>query len=399
MPGRAAKPTAHQSTAALALAALDALPETSAIVFDGELRCSVFRGPALAHDGFSSQDVEGKLMANAFGPERWAVFEPLCRAALRGETCSAEIALPDSKCWYLVKAGPLRAGDHSGEIIGGVAFTIDITGGKHPEEQYRSLLEFTPDAVAVVDGDGQILLINDRAESLFGYTRDELVGQSIELLVPGRFRTAHASHRDDFRHHAHARPTGADVGVELLGQRKDGSEFPAEISLGPLKTEHGLLISAVVHDITARKRAEHDAAHLAAIVDSSGDAIISKDFNGNVISWNHGAELLYGYSEAEMLGQPISLLVPPGRDDEPLEILRRMRLGERIDEYETVRTRKDGTQVNVSLTVSRIRGPDGAAIGVSTITHDITDRLHHQEQLRVLAEQDSLTGVFNRRRF
>lgn len=160
-----------------------------------------------------------------------------------------------------------------------------------------------------------------------------------------------------------------------------------------------MVASAAIRDITDRTRVEHDAAHLAAVVESSHDAIIGKDLYGIGTSWNSGAERLYGYTEAEMKGKPISVLVPAGHDDEIPEILRRVGLGERIDEYETVRARRDGTHVDVSLTVSPIRSPDGSVTGLSTIARNITDRWRYQEQLRYLAEHDALTGARNRRRF
>ncbi|HVS28779.1 MAG TPA: diguanylate cyclase, partial [Solirubrobacteraceae bacterium] len=132
---------------------------------------------------------------------------------------------------------------------------------------------------------------------------------------------------------------------------------------------------------------------------SSHDAIIGKDLDGVITSWNVGAERLYGYTAAEIAGKSISVLVPPGRDDELPEILRRVRGGERVDDFETVRSRKDGTQVDVSMTVSPIRDPDGHVVGVSTIARDVSVRLRYQEQLQFLADHDALTGARNRRRF
>jgi diguanylate cyclase (GGDEF)-like protein/PAS domain S-box-containing protein len=189
------------------------------------------------------------------------------------------------------------------------------------------------------------------------------------------------------------------VGLELYGRRKDGSEFPVEISLSPLQTEVRRLVSSAIRDITARKQAEEYASHYAAVVESSHDAIVGKDLEGMITSWNGGAERLYGYRSGETRGKSISILVPAGHDDELPELLMRVRAGERVDDYETVRARKDGTLVDVSLTVSPIRSRDGTVIGASTIARDITARLRYQEQLRFLAEHDSLTGARNRRRF
>jgi diguanylate cyclase (GGDEF)-like protein/PAS domain S-box-containing protein len=189
------------------------------------------------------------------------------------------------------------------------------------------------------------------------------------------------------------------AGLELYGRRKDGTEFAVEISLSPLTTDEGTLVSSAIRDITARKQAEEDASHFAAVVESSHDAIIGKDLDGCITSWNGGAERLYGYTTAEIRGKSISVLVPPGHDDDVAEVMRRVRAGERIDDYETVRARKDGTQIDVSLTVSPIRDRDGNVTGASTIARDVSSRRRYQEQLRFLAEHDALTGMRNRRRF
>jgi diguanylate cyclase (GGDEF)-like protein/PAS domain S-box-containing protein len=265
------------------------------------------------------------------------------------------------------------------------------------EHMFRALLESAPDAMVIVDARGEIVLVNAQAENLFGYGREELLGQRVEMLVPDRFRNAHPGHRKRYSDDPHTREMGA--GHELHGRRKDGSEFPVEISLAPLETESGTLVSSAIRDITDRRRADSDAFHFRAVVESSHDAIIGKDLDGVITSWNAGAERLYGYAAAEVRGRSISILVPPGHDDELTEVMRRVRLGEQVDDYETVRARKDGTHVDVSLTVSPIRDHAGRVIGASTIARDISVRLRYQQQLQFLAEHDALTGARNRRRF
>lgn len=272
-----------------------------------------------------------------------------------------------------------------------------MTGEDRLQGIFRALVESAPDAMVIVDMAGEIVLVNAQTEKVFGYRREELLGRGVEMLVPERFHEHHSALRAGYAAAPHTRSMGA--GLELYGRRSDGTEFAVEISLSPLETEDGTLVSSAIRDITERKRAERAASHFIAIVRSADDAIIGKDLKWTVTSWNHGAERLFGYAEAEILGRSVSVLAPPGHDDDLLDILRRVQSGEQIDEFETVGVRRDGTQVDVSMTVSPIRLPEGTIIGASTIARDITIRRRYQEQLVFLAEHDLLTGTRNRRRF
>ena len=167
---------------------------------------------------------------------------------------------------------------------------------------------------------------------------------------------------------------------------------PVSISFAyptPLFDNSGTLIGAVnmLVDISDRKRADLDAQRLASIVESSDDAIVSKDLDGIITSWNRGAERLFGYTAEEVIGKPVTILIPEDRMNEEPEILDRIRRGERIDHYDTVRRRKDGSLIDISLTISPLKDADGRIIGASKIARDITERKRAQEQQKLLVNE------------
>ncbi len=262
-----------------------------------------------------------------------------------------------------------------------------------------SILEAIPDAVAAVNQQGVIIQVNSQTEALFGYTRDELIGQKIEMLVPDRQRGQHHLHREHFHQQPKIRRMGS--GLDLSGRRRDGSEFPVEISLSPIATADGTMVLSVIRDISDRKRVEHELRRaneeldrrksrelrdsqnrLALIVDSSQDAIIGKNLDGIVTHWNQGAEHIYGYTAQEMIGRPISVLTPKERVDEIPGILEKIRRGQRVEYFESVRVTKDKRNLNMSISVSPIHDAEGKVVGASTIARNITAQKKIEDQLR-----------------
>ena len=180
-------------------------------------------------------------------------------------------------------------------------------------------------------------------------------------------------------------------GAEAVAERPDGSRIPFLAYPTPFRDEFGVLLGAVnmLIDITERKRAEQFAAQLASIVETSDDAIISKDLDGIITTWNAGAERLFGYSAEEIIGKSVTTLIPAERNDEEPEILGRIRRGERIHHYETIRLCKDGSLVDISLSVSPLKDASGRIIGASKIARDITERKRGQIEQELLLKEMS----------
>jgi two-component system, cell cycle sensor histidine kinase and response regulator CckA len=240
------------------------------------------------------------------------------------------------------------------------------------DDRFVGLLEAAPDAMVCVDHAGTIVLVNAQAERLFGYRRDELAGQPVEMLVPDAARAAHPGHRAGYAADPQPRPMGA--GMELAGQRKDGSTFPAEISLSAVGAGEDILITAAVRDVTEAHRAHEAAARLASIIRSSHDAVISKTLDQVVTSWNPAAQRLYGYTAEEMIGRPVWALFPEAEREREKTRLAAVVRGERVEEHQANRVRKDGSLVAVSLTLSPITDRAGTVIGISSIARDLSER-------------------------
>ncbi len=312
-------------------------------------------------------------------------------AALIELSAHQQIALSSAAALLLVSIGSLLARPQHGPLAllasdgqGGVhrfGRVGQLTARRRAAQKLRGLLESAPDAILVVNAAGEIVVANARVEAVFGYARDELIGQSIDLLVPERLRSAHPSQRERF--FAAPRVRQVEPGLDPHARRRDGSEFPAEITLNPIQTDDGLLVSAAIRDVTERRSAEDATARLAAIVESCEDAIIMLSSAGVIESWNAAAERLYGFPASEVIGRSHAMLWFCN-EPTPAAGFAAGLAGDTIT-IEGQALRRDGGSFDCGVTVSPVRKGD-AVVGVSCIVRDITERKSAERELKRLAQ-------------
>jgi len=256
------------------------------------------------------------------------------------------------------------------------------------EARKRAILDSALDCVITMDQEGRVLEFNPAAERTFGYSAEEAIGAELaSLIIPPALRERH---REGVRRIvATGKSEMLGQRLELIGMRKDGSEFPVELTLTAIDAgESPPIFAGYIRDLSERRRSEEAQRRLALIVESSDDAIMSKDRNGVITSWNSGAQRLYGWTPEEAIGQSIRLIVPDERRNEEQKILDSVLRDERIERHETIRVRKDGSKVDVALSISPIKDAAGEIVGASVIAHDNSE----PKRIAFLAEAQALLG-------
>ncbi|MFL5305863.1 MAG: PAS domain S-box protein [Polyangia bacterium] len=310
-----------------------------------------------------------------------AGLEPVFRDVLRtlGSVERELMTVDGTEQHYLMRVNPYRTVTN---VISGVVVTFsDVTELKRAQEREATLaavVESSSDAIVSRDLDGRITSWNAAAEALFWYPATDVLGRPFIELVPPEAREQHQLLDQQVRE---GRSVSA---VESTMSRRDRQPLLISMTVSPIKDRRGGLrgVSVILRDISEKRRIAIERARLAAIVESSADAIISKDLNGIITSWNPGAERLFGYTAEEMVGTPIYRIVPTDHPEDVPRILGAVARGEKVKHYDTVRVAKDGRRIQVWLSVSPIRDESGQVVGASKIARDITERIAAEDALK-----------------
>jgi PAS domain S-box-containing protein len=279
---------------------------------------------------------------------------------------------------------PVKSND--GTVVGALMVARDITDFMETQGtvlSLRAIVNASDDAIIGKTIDGTIVSWNKGAEKIYGYKAKEILGRPISVMIPPGYPNELPQIMSRLQRGEHIQK------YETTRIHKDGHPVDVSVTISPITRKGGIVVGAsvVARDITKHREAQNTILGLRAVVEASDDAIIGKAIDGTIISWNKGAEKIYGYKAEEILGQPVSVLIPPGHGCELDEVMTRLQHGERIKTYEAKRIRKDGRIIDVSITTSPIKRHDGIVVGSSVVARDITLEKEADEALRLSEER------------
>jgi PAS domain S-box-containing protein len=384
----------HQESGIIEQASLVAAVEQTAdgiVIADTEGKIRYVNPAFTVMTGYTSEEAVGhypRILKSGIEPPQF--YTDLWNTIRSGRVWHGELTnrRKDGSFYHEeMRITPVR--DSKGEIASYIAIKHDVTERLAAEETQRflaAIVESSEDAIAAYSPAGILLTWNRGAETIFGYTAEEVIGRPVSMLTErpaGQARFTEEVLR------------GKVVSqYEGLCRRKNGRTVHVSVTGSPLRNFAGevLAISVVLRDISPRYEAEQAQALLASIVESSDDAIHSVSLDGTILSWNRGAEMLFGYSRQEAIGQSAAILAPPGQSDELRQILGAVRDGFSICPFERALLGKDGCAIDVQVSISPIRNPAGQVVGVSGIARDIRDRVRAERKLR--ESEERLREVF-----
>jgi PAS domain S-box-containing protein len=335
--------------------------------------------------GYTPEEAIGQPITLIFPADRVNEEPQILRRIIAGERIEHYETVRRAKSGELIDialtVSPIR--DSNGTIIGASKIVRDIRAQKRDLERFRVTLASIGDAVISTDVKGHITFMNAVAEKLTAWREIEAVGRPLDEIFHIVNETTRMTVESPV---TKVLREGTIVGLanHTILIARDGAQWPIDDSAAPIRSSTGDLLGVVLvfRDVTERRRAEVESLRLAAIVEGSDDAIIGKDLNGLITTWNPGAKRLFQYDAEEIIGQPVSKLIPPDRLEEENRILDRLQSGDRVEHFETVRLRKDGNPIHVSLTISPMRDKEGHIIGASKIARDITTQKEAELALR-----------------
>jgi PAS domain S-box-containing protein len=348
--------------------------------------------------GYGADEIIGQHFSVFFTEEDRLLGEP--QAVLENARTNGRIGWDGwrvrkdgSRFWASVVVDAIH--DENGKLVGFAKVTRDISAQRRLEERFRQVVELAPNAMVMINTAGKIEMVNAQAERVFGYAREALLGQPIEMLVPLRFRSQHPGLRSSFFTAPQSRSMG--VGRDLYALRKDGSEFPVEIGLNPIETDEGTMILSAIVDISQRKRLEE---RFRQVVESAPNAMVMTNRDGRIDMVNTQAERLFGYAREALLGQSIEMLVPlrfrgqhPGLRTSFFAAPQSRAMGMGRDLYAL---RKDGSEFPVEIGLNPIETDEGTMV-LSAIVN-ISDRKQKEERIQAsLKEKDLLLGEIHHR--